>query len=87
MIHLLNCLGIRVALLTRNSQKCLENTLCLFTSKIDLAYSRDFQPSKPNVDPFLRIGNEWSVPCESLLLAGDHLDDFVAALGDCWVFV
>ncbi|KNB46554.1 HAD hydrolase [Blastocystis sp. subtype 4] len=80
LIHLLNCLGIRVALLTRNSQRCLENTLCLFTSKIDLAYSRDIQPSKPNVDPFVRIGNEWSVPCESLLLAGDHLDDFIAAL-------
>ena len=83
----MNCLGIRVALLTRNSQRCLENTLCLFTSKIDLAYSRDIQPSKPNVDPFVRIGNEWSVPCESLLLAGDQLDDFIAALGNYAAFV
>lgn len=84
MIHLLNSQGIRVALLTRNSQKSLENTLRLFTSKIDLAYSRDIQPSKPNVDPFLRICSEWNVPCESLLLAGDHLDDFIAALGEIY---
>lgn len=70
-----------MGLLTRNSQRSLENTIKLFHGKIDLALSRDVQPSKPNVDPFLRFCEAWNIPQNSLLLAGDHLDDFIPALG------
>ena len=70
-----------MGLLTRNSQRSLENTIKLFHGKIDLALSREVQPSKPNVDPFLRFCEAWSIPQNSLLLAGDHLDDFIPALG------
>ena len=81
MICFLNSRGIRVALLTRNSKKSLDKTIALFTGKVDLAFSREIQPSKPHTDPFVRMANEWGIPCESLLLAGDHLDDFIPALG------
>ena len=70
-----------MGLLTRNSQRSLENTIKLFHGKIDLALSREVQPSKQNVDPFLRFCEAWSIPQNSLLLAGDHLDDFIPALG------
>ena len=81
LICFLNSRGIRVGLLTRNSKKSLDKTISLFSGKVDLAFSREIQPSKPHVTPFVRMADEWGIPCESLLLAGDHLDDFIPALG------
>lgn len=81
LLTLLNERGIKVGLLTRNSQKSMKNVLNLITAKVDAAYSREIQPSKPHVDPFLRFSQELGVPCENMLLAGDHLDDFVASIG------
>ena len=81
LVNLLNSKGIKVGLLTRNGRKSMEHTISLFTGKIDLAYCRDIQPSKPHVDPFVQISKEWGIPCENLLLAGDHLDDFIASIG------
>lgn len=81
LLALLNERGIKVGLLTRNSRKSMNNVLNLITAKVDAAYSREIQPSKPNVDPFLRFSKELGVPCDSMLLAGDHLDDFIASIG------
>ena len=81
LVNLLNSKGIKVGLLTRNGRKSMEHTISLFTGKIDLAYCRDIQPSKPHVNPFVQISKEWGIPCENLLLAGDHLDDFIASIG------
>ncbi|KAM7454439.1 hypothetical protein BLSTO_04805 [Blastocystis sp. subtype 1] len=80
LLALLNERGIKVGLLTRNSRKSMNNVLNLITAKVDAAYSREIQPSKPNVDPFLRFSKELGVPCDSMLLAGDHLDDFIASI-------
>lgn len=55
--------------------------MSLFTGHIDIAYCREIQPSKPNVDPFLKICEEWNLSPTQLLLAGDHLDDFIASIG------
>ena len=87
MLSLLNERGVKVALLTRNSQKSMNNVLNLIVAKVDVAYSREIQPSKPNIDPFVRISRELGVPCESMLLAGDHVDDFIASIGLCLVEV
>ena len=86
LVKLLNARGIKVGLLTRNGRKSMEHTVSLFTGKIDLAYCRDIQPSKPHVDPFIQISKEWGIPCENLLLAGDHLDDFIASICRYCVF-
>lgn len=81
LLSLLNERGVKVALLTRNSQKSMNNVLNLIAAKVDVAYSREIQPSKPNIDPFVRISKDLGVPCENMLLAGDHVDDFIASIG------
>lgn len=73
-----------MAILTRNGRASMEHTMQLFSARIDVAYCRDFQPSKPNLDPFLKICKDWNLSPNEILLAGDHLDDFVASIG--WMF-
>lgn len=77
----MNNKDIKVAILTRNGRKSMEKTQSLFTARIDTAMCRDFQPSKPNLDPFIKICKDWNLLPNEVLLAGDHLDDFIASIG------
>ena len=87
LLQLLNDKGIKIALLTRNSKLSMEHTMTLFTAKVDCAYCRDFQPSKPFLDPFLKICEDWNIQPNEILLAGDHLDDFIASVGRCYFLI
>ena len=64
----------------------MEKTLSLFSSRIDIAYCRDIQPSKPHLNPFVTICKEWNISPSEVLLAGDHLDDFIAAIGTIFFY-
>ena len=76
----MNKRNIKVAILTRNGLKSMEKTKSLFSATIDVSICRDFQPSKPNLDPFLKICSDWNIKPSEILLAGDHLDDFIASI-------
>jgi len=70
--------GLKVGLLTRNMNKCVE----IFEEKaglkglFDAIVTRETPvTNKPSPDGLLHISEQWGIPPEKLLMVGDHNDD------------
>jgi len=74
-------LGVKTAILTRNSPECARTVLGRhgLASGWDHISTRDDLPHKPHADSILRITHKLEVPIRHTLMVGDYLYDVQAA--------
>jgi HAD superfamily hydrolase (TIGR01549 family) len=79
MLQGLRDLGIKTALLTRNSAASAERILSRNALALDYVATRDNRPHKPHPDSILNITGAMGISPRQTLMVGDYLYDLQAA--------
>lgn len=79
--------NIPMAIVTRNSSHVAKLKLEKHNVPIDLVYSREDAPAKPDPAALLEIASNWNIHCENLCYVGDFKYDIEAALNASMVSV
>lgn len=67
--------GIRLGILTRNSQESVDRFLEIIDLVFDAVLTREYAHVKPSPVPVLDIASIWSVNVEDVLMVGDFIHD------------
>ncbi|GEM_PF-338379 len=78
-LYRLQSLGIRTALLSRNSRRSVETILGRHSLDFDHIASRDDLPMKPHPESIWRITRRLGVELHRVLMVGDYIFDIQAA--------
>lgn len=79
VLYRLQSLGIRTALLSRNSRRSVETILGRHSLDFDHIASRDDLPMKPHPESIWRIARRLGVELDRTLMVGDYIFDIQAA--------
>ncbi len=79
VLYRLQSLGIRTALLSRNSRRSVETILGRHSLDFDHIASRDDLPMKPHPESIWRITRRLGVELHRTLMVGDYIFDIQAA--------
>lgn len=67
--------GLKLAILTRNSQKSVNSFLKIIGFSFDTVLTREYPHVKPSPQPVLDILEEWGLSPEKVLVVGDFIHD------------
>ena len=70
-------LGIKLAIITRNSQKNTDIVLEKLGIEFDPILTREFRSVKPNPEPIHFIVSDWKFALTEVLMVGDFRDDIL----------
>ena len=77
MLKKLKNLGIKLAIITRNSQKNTDIVLKKLDIEFDPILTREFRSVKPNPEPIHFIVADWKFALAEVLMVGDFRDDIL----------
>lgn len=80
LMKLTTRMGLRTALITRNSRANVEIVLKLHDLRFDAIFTRDNSPPKPDPAALINACRFFSLPIESCWMVGDGLHDIDATL-------
>jgi len=78
VLERLRSLGVRLALLTRNSRCTVQKVLARFGIEFDCCVAREDARPKPSPEPVLKIAGALGLEPQQLLVVGDYVFDIEA---------